>query len=151
VKLTATVLLAVTSAFVGCSRDVGPPKVVEITGDDFMKFDVVKFEVKPGQSVTVRLKNIGQLPKEAMAHNWVLLAKQAYTPSVVEAGIPHPETDYIAADQSFYVLAKTKLLGPGELDSVTFTAPREPGSYDYVCTFPQHYASGMKGVMTVVA
>ena len=115
-----------------------------------MKFDVVKFEVKPGQSVTVRLKNIGQLPKEAMAHNWVLLAKQAYTPNVVEAGIPHPETDYIAADQSFYVLAKTKLLGPGELDSVTFTVPREPGSYDYVCTFPKHYASGMKGVMTVV-
>jgi len=52
--------------------------------------------------------------------------------------------------QSFSVLAKTELLGPGKSDSVTLTAPREPGSYDYVCTFPKHYASGMKGVMTVV-
>jgi hypothetical protein len=85
-----------------------------------------------------------------LSGQWVLLEKQAYTPNSVEVGIPHPETDYIAADQSFYVLAKTKLLGPGESDSVTLTAPREPGSYDYVCTFPKHYASGMKGVMTVV-
>lgn len=148
-KVTTVVLLAIAPAFIGCSRNVVPPKVVEITGDDFMKFDVTSFEAKPGQSVTVRLKNVGELPKEAMAHNWVLLAKQADASKFVEAGIPHPETDYIAFEQSFYVLAKTRTLGPGESDSVTFTAPRESGPYDYVCTFPDHYASGMKGVMTV--
>jgi azurin len=149
-KLTALVLLALASAFIGCSRDAGPPKLVEITGDDLMKFDVTNFAVKPGQSVTVRLKDIGKLPKEAMAHNWVLLGKQADVPRFVEAGISHPETDYIPFEQSFYVLAKTKLLGPAESDSVTFTAPRESGAYEYICTFPAHYASGMKGVMTVV-
>jgi azurin len=84
-----------------------------------------------------------------MAHNWVLLAKEAYAPKFVEAGIPHPETGYIAFEQSFYVLAKTKMLGPGESDSVTFAAPREPGAYNYVCTFPEHYGGGMRGVMTV--
>lgn len=149
VRFTAITLLAFASAFLGCSRDVGPAKIVEITGDDFMKFDVTKFEVKPGQSITVKFKNIGELPKEAMAHNWVLLAKQADAPKFVKAGIHLPETDYIAFEQSFYVLAKTKLLGPGESDGVTFTAPRESGAYDYVCTFPEHYAAGMKGVMTV--
>lgn len=148
-RLTAIALVALASALVGCSRDVGPPKIVEITGDDFMKFDVTKFDAKPGQSITVKFKNIGELPKEAMAHNWVLLAKHVDVPRFVEAGISHPETDYIAFGQSFYVLAKTKLLGPGESDSVTFTAPRESGAYDYVCTFPEHYASGMKGVITV--
>ena len=112
-KVTTVILLAFTSAFLGCSRNVAPPKVVEITGDDFMKFSVTSFEAKPGQSVTVRLKNVGELPKEAVAHNWVLLAKEAYAPKFVEAGIPHPETDYIAFEQSFYVLAKTKRLGTG--------------------------------------
>lgn len=141
-------LLTMVAAMLGCSSNVAPPKVVEITGDDFMKFSVTSFEAKPGQKVTVRLKNIGELPKEATAHNWVLLAKEAYTPKFVELGMPHPERDYIAFDQEFYVLARTKLLGPGESDSVTFTAPA-PGAYDYVCTFPEHYTGGMKGVMTV--
>jgi azurin len=123
-KVPNIALLAFAFAFLGCSRNVGPLKVVEITGDDFMKFSVTRFDAKPGQRVTVRLKNVGELPKEAVAHNWVLLAKEAYAPKFVEAGIPHPETDYIAFEQSFYVLAKTKMLGPGESDSVRFTAPR---------------------------
>ena len=55
-KVTSIALLAFASAFLGCSRNVAPPKVVEITGDDFMKFNVTSFEAKPGQSVTVRLK-----------------------------------------------------------------------------------------------
>ena len=114
-----------------------------------MKFDVTSFDVTPGQSVTVRLRNVGELPKEAMAHNWVLLTKEAYAPRFIEAGTSHAERDYIAFEQEFYVLAKTRMLGPGESGSVTFNAPRAPGTYDYVCTFPEHYAGGMKGVMTV--
>ena len=148
-KVTSLALLAVAVALLGCSRNVASPKTVEITGDDFMKFSVTSFEVKPGQSVTVKLKNIGEVPKEATAHNWVLLAREAYTPRFVEMGMPHSERDYIAFEQEFYVLAKTKMLGPGESDSVTFTAPSVPGAYDYLCTFPEHYAGGMKGVMTV--
>ena len=143
------VSIAFACALLGCSREVVPPKIVEITGDDFMKFSVTSFEVKPGQSVSVKLKNIGELPRQAVAHNWVLVAKEAFAPKFVEAGVPHPERDYIAFEQEFYVLAKTKMLGPGESDSVTFTAPRDPGTYEYLCTFPEHYAGGMKGVMTV--
>jgi azurin len=148
-KIIRIVLLMFTSALLACSRDAAPPKVVEITGDDFMKFNVMSFEVKPGQKVTVRLKNIGELPKEATAHNWVLLAKEAYAPRFIKAGSSRPEKDYIAFEQEFYVLAKTKMLGPGESDSVTFIAPSAPGAYEYVCTFPEHYSNGMKGVMTV--
>jgi azurin len=148
-KAASFALLAMALAMVGCSQNVAPPRVIEITGDDFMKFSVTSFEAKPGQKLTVRLKNIGELPKEATAHNWVLLAKEAYTPKFIELGMAHPERDYIAFEQEFYVLAKTKLLGPGESDSVTFAAPGVPGAYDYVCTFPEHYAGGMKGVMTV--
>jgi azurin len=110
-KVPNIALLAFAFAFLGCSRNVGPPKAVEITGDDFMKFSVTSFDAKPGQRVTVRLKNVGELPKEAVAHNRVLLAKEAYAPKFFEAGIPHPETDYIAFEQSFYVLAKPRCSG----------------------------------------
>ena len=150
-KITRLALLVFASALLGCSRNVAPPKIVEITGDDFMKFSVTSFDAKPGQKVTVKLKNIGELPKDAVAHNWVLLAKEAFAPKFIEAGTSHPERDYIAFEQEFYVLAKTKMLGAGESDSVTFTAPGVPGAYDYLCTFPEHYAGGMKGVMTVTA
>jgi azurin len=148
-KVTRLALVAFASGFLGCSGHVAPPQVIEITGDNFMKFSVTSFDAKPGQNVTVRLRNVGELPKETMAHNWVLLARKADAPKFAESGIRHPETDYIPPAQSSYVLAKTKMLGPGESDSVTFVAPRELGAYDYICTFPEHYVGGMKGVMTV--
>lgn len=68
-KITRIALLAIAAALPSCSRDVAEPKTVEITGDDFMKFNITSFEAKPRQKVTVRLKNIGELPKEATAHN----------------------------------------------------------------------------------
>jgi azurin len=47
------------------------------------------------------------------------------------------------------VLAHTKLLGPAETDTVTFTAPYVAGDYLYLCSFPGHYSQGTKGFMTV--
>jgi azurin len=151
-KFAAIALLAVTIALAGCSRGrEAEAKLVEITGNDEMKFDVTRFEVKPGQKVTLTLTNIGELAKEAMAHNWVLLEKGTDAVKLVAAGADHPETDYIPADQAARVLAKTKLLGPGDSDSITFTAPTELGPYEYICSFPDHYTGGMKGVMTVTS
>jgi azurin len=45
------------------------------------------------------------------------------------------------------VIAATKLLGPGENETLTFTAP-EPGDYQFVCSFPGHFAM-MRGIMVV--
>ena len=39
------------------------------------------------------------------------------------------------------------LVGGGESSSVTFPAP-EKGTYDYICTFPGHYAI-MRGILVV--
>jgi azurin len=150
-KVTVIILFAFVFALTSCSRnkESATPKLIEITGNDEMKFDVTSFAVKPGQKVTVTLTDIGELPKEAMAHNWLLLEKGTDAAKFVAAGADHPETDYIPADQATRVLVKTKLLGPGDSDSITFTAPTEPGPYDYICSFPDHYTNGMKGVMTV--
>jgi azurin len=151
VRAATPFVLAFACVLLACSRsgETLPPKTVEMTGDDDMKFNVASFEAKPLQKVTLTLKNIGELPKEAMSHNWVLLEQGTDALKLVQAGAEHAESDYIPADRSVYVLAKTKLVGPGESDTITFIAPRTAGSYEYVCTFPDHYARGMKGTMTV--
>ena len=148
--LAATLLIAGSVVLAGCSRAPElPPKEIQISGNDEMKFDVAAVEVKASQKVKVTMKNLGTMPKEAMGHNFVLLAKNTEVPKFIEAGQAEAANEYIATAQAFHVLAKSKILGPGESDSVTFSAPSVPGPYDYICTFPGHYASGMKGVMTV--
>ena len=146
--LTSVGLVLVLLA--ACSREEKiPPMSIEITGDDDMKFNITSFEVKPRQRVTLTLKAVGELPKEAMSHNWVLLEQGTDAAALTQSGSRHPETDYIPGDRTVYVLTKTRLVGAGESDTVTFTAPRNTGQYDYICTFPDHYAHGMKGIMTV--
>ena len=46
------------------------------------------------------------------------------------------------------MIASTRLLGPGESEVVIFKAPNETGEYEYVCTFPGHFAM-MRGKMIV--
>lgn len=126
-----------------------PEKKVEMTGNDQMKFDVVAIDAKPGQKVTVTLKNAGTMPKVSMGHNFVLLTADTDVNKFVEAGTPHMGKDYIAPEMAGSVIAHTKLLGPGESDTISFAAPRKPGTYPYICSFPGHAAIGMKGVLTV--
>jgi len=67
----------------------------------------------------------------------------------ITKGLQHPENDYISPDLSDKVIAKTKMLGAGEKDSVTFKVPEKKGVYEYVCTFRAHYQAGMKGKLIV--
>jgi azurin len=59
------------------------------------------------------------------------------------------DSDYIPASKKQYILAHTGLAGGGETVKVTFNAPKEPGEYLYICTFPGHYMAGMKGTLVV--
>ena len=126
-----------------------PEKKVEITGNDQMKYDVLAIEAKPGQKVTVTLKNAGIIPKVSMGHNFVLLTPDQDPVKFVEAGTPYMGKDCIAPELADKVIAHTKLLGPAESDTISFAAPRKPGAYTYICSFPGHFAIGMKGTLTV--
>ena len=136
----------------GCSRAPEvPPKTVEIQADDKMRFDVTAFEAKPGQKISVTLKNVGTTPKFSMGHNFVLLDRGVNTENVtkfLDAASTEAAHDYVPPG-SKEVLAHTKLLGPNETETITFTAPFIPGEYLYICSFPGHYSQGTKGFMTV--
>ena len=84
-----------------------------------------------------------------MGHNWVLLKKEADIKAFNDAAVMAAVTDYVPAALASQVIAHTKLLGPKQSDEVKFKAPTEPGEYVYLCTFPAHYLSGMKGVLVV--
>lgn len=124
-------------------------KTVKVIANDTMKFDVTKIEAEAGSQLTITLVNSGSLPKAAMGHNLVVLKKDANSGAFATAAMTSPQTEYIPAAMKDQVLATTKLLGPGESDSITFTVPSEPGEYVYLCSFPAHFMAGMKGVIVV--
>ena len=127
----------------------GAGRTVELTGGDDMKYNVTSINAKPGETLHVVLKNVGTIPKVAMAHNFVVLTAAANADDFSKAAMNARDTDYIPADKKADVLASTKLAGPGESMEVTFKAPAKPGTYNYLCTFPGHYAAGMKGTLVV--
>jgi len=115
---------------------------IELTAGDQMKYDKIELRVKANEKVTLTLKNIGTQPKEAMGHNFILLKDgtdlAAFAASAVNA------LDHIPANNPA-IIAHTKLLGPGESDTIEFTVPA--GSYTYICSFPGHYLT-MTGTLT---
>ena len=125
------------------------PRVVAITGTDAMKYSVTAIEAKPGEKITVKLTGQGAIPKVAMAHNFVLLAAKTDAMAFSTAAAQARATDFVPADKKAQVLASTKLAGAGETVEVTFDAPKTPGVYEFICTFPGHFAAGMKGTLTV--
>ena len=140
--------VAVSMVTIGVVNSSAEVRTIELTGNDLMQYNTNVIEVKAGEKIKIVFKNVGKLPLVAMGHNVVFLKKGTDVAAFCTAGITAKETDYIAADQSDKVIAKTKLLGPGDQDEVEFTTPTDPGDYPYVCTFPGHFAL-MQGVMKV--
>jgi azurin len=124
-------------------------RTITMTGTDNMKFDVTAIRAKPGERIRVVLTTVGKMPKIAMAHNFVLLKKGAAVDAFIQASALARATDFIPPAQKEDVLAATGLAGAGETVEVTFTAPKVSGAYPYVCSFPGHYALGMRGMLTV--
>lgn len=124
-------------------------RAIEIKGDDSLKFDVTEIVATPGERLSVTLVNVGSMPKFSMGHNWLLLVRDVEIETFLVAAGNAATTDYVPADRQADILATTKLLGPDERDTVTFTAPTEPGEYPFICSFPGHYQVGMRGVLIV--
>jgi len=147
---TLSTIFTLTLCLLSAKAEDKSAKEVTITGNDTMQFDIKNFDVKAGSKVKITLKNIGQVPKIAMGHNLVVLKKGitaiAFGQKALGAGAN--ATNALPASLMGDVIAATKLLGPAESDTVEFTAPKETGSYEYVCTFPGHFAL-MRGTMTV--
>ena len=138
-KLAAVLALVVLA---GCGSTA--EQSVATVGNT-MAYDVTAFSVKAGQKVHLVLKNNGDSP--AMTHNWVLVKAGTETAVATDGTAAGPAMNYVKTGDP-NVLASTPIANPGATVEVTFTAPSEPGTYPYICTFPGHFQA-MKGTLTV--
>lgn len=115
-------------------------------GDD-SKFDKEALEAKAGSKITVKFTNNAK-PETNKQFNWVLV-KKGMQLKVVNDGLTEGEASGYVKPGDPNVIIATKLLKPGESETVTFDAP-EPGQYPYVCTFPGFYTR-MRGVLTITS
>ena len=108
-----------------------------------MLFDKDTIKVMAGSTIEFTFKN--QSTDQAMQHNFVLVESgsiQAVAAAGLTAGA---EKGFIPVMDE--VLISSKLLSPGQKNTFRFASPAK-GIYDFVCTYPGHYAK-MKGVFVV--
>ncbi|WP_264536915.1 azurin [Flavobacterium sp. N1736] len=118
-----------------------------IEGNDQMQFNTNELRATAGQPITLTLKHVGKIPKEAMGHNLVILQEGTDEADFATKAMNAKETDYIPTSEKTSIIAHTKLLGGGEEDTIEFTIDKK-GTYNFLCTFPGHFAM-MKGVLIV--
>ena len=123
-------------------------KIIRISAvKERMLYDLKQFEVRAGQPVKLEFVN-----PDAISHNLVIIRpgteeavglevnRMIADPKQIEIGQYIPETDAI--------LFHTEMVPPNSGETLRFIAPRKPGNYPYICTFPGHWTI-MKGVMVV--
>ncbi len=112
-----------------------------------MIYDKEEIVVQAGKPVEFRFSNT-----DAMPHNFAIVQPGALEEigELAEATGRDPdamERGYIP--ESDKILLASKLLQPGENQSLSFDVPTEPGVYPYVCTYPGHWRR-MYGALYVV-
>ena len=113
-----------------------------------MKYDVKSFSVVAGKPIEIVFEN-----PDFMQHNLVITRIGKL--EVVGNAATKLAADPKGADRNYVpdipeVLFSTRLVNPQETVRLKFVAPKEPGDYPFVCTFPGHW-SIMNGIMKVTA
>jgi uncharacterized cupredoxin-like copper-binding protein/lysophospholipase L1-like esterase len=120
---------------------------VEIaTVPERMLFTPTEFTVKTGQPVKLVVSN-----PDLMQHNLLIVQPGALEEVGTAANEMAKDPNGVAKHfipASNRILHATKLLEPNTGQVLRFNAPKEPGVYPYVCTFPGHWVI-MNGKMVV--
>ncbi len=120
------------------------PITIEV--DKNLSYKVRSFEVKAGEPIELTLIN-----PDAVPHNWALVkpGKLATVGALVNKIIAEPDAairHYIPKTDD--VIVYTDVVAPQDRYSIWFRAPKTPGRYPYLCTFPGHWMV-MNGEMIV--
>ena len=121
-----------------------PVRTIVINSNDQMRFDKNEIRVKAGEKIKLTLNHTGKLAENVMGHNFVLLTQGTDVAKFATAAMNEKANEYIPSSG---VIAHTELIGGGESTTIEFTAPKK-GTYDFICSFPGHYAM-MKGKFIV--
>jgi azurin len=121
-----------------------PPLQIATKGNE-LAFDPPKLHAKAGQAVQLTFTNRAD-KQSGMKHTWVLTKPGKQDDVVAKAAQAGEAKGYLADSPD--IIAHTRLLAPGESQTIHFKAPTAPGDYPFFCTFPGH-ASQLKGTLEV--
>ena len=137
----ATLFFSVT-AFAACE--------VDLSAGDNMMFDKRKISADSScETFTINFKHKGKMPIQAGGHNVVVIETKNFNSVVSKIDMK------LGAEAGFLpdmpeVLAKTAIIGGGSDAklSIDMSKLQKGGKYQFICTFPGHYAI-MKGTFEV--
>ena len=112
-----------------------------------MRYDTTRIVVEAGKPFEIIFENVDMMP-----HNLVIVQPDAREEVGNQAQTMPPTPDrqgkvYVPNNKK--IIASSKLLEPGQKETLKLTAPEKPGDYDYVCTYPEHWKV-MFGQLVVV-
>jgi len=121
-------------------------RAITIEAEKNLTFSVKSFKVRAGEPIRLMFINPDVVP-----HNWVLIKPGTLNRigDLANKIIADPEAvnhHYVPKTED--VLAFTDLVSPQDQMNISFVAPKQPGRYPYLCTFPGHWMV-MNGVMIV--
>ncbi len=122
------------------------PRTIEIAAAGNLTFSTPTLKAKPGEALSLTFNNPDVVP-----HNWVLI-RPGTLPEVGELAnhmVSQPDAaarHYVPKTDA--VLAYTDMTFPGNRATISFFAPKEPGRYPFLCSFPGHWMV-MNGILVV--
>lgn len=119
---------------------------LRLAAADGLQFSTKRITAKAGERLTLVFEN-----PDAMPHNWALL--KPGTLEAIGAILTKEIADPAAAARQYIpedprVLAYTDIVTSKGSITIHFDAPKTPGQYPYVCTFPGHWQI-MNGILSV--
>ncbi len=119
---------------------------LEIESTDQMQYSTNELKASVG-TIKLTLQHTGTMDKAVMGHNLIILKPGTDIAAFTQKAALAKATDYIPESEKGNIIAHTRLLGGGESDTIEFSIS-EPGTYDFLCSFPGH-AALMKGKLVV--
>lgn len=122
----------------------GPDRTLVIGTRPGLKFDVESITLKAGTRIRITFTN-----NDDMLHNFVITTPGSANEvglAAIKLGISGERLSYIPPTSK--VLHHTLLLQPGKSETIYFTAPQNPGDYDFLCSYPGHYMI-MRGILKI--
>ncbi len=104
-----------------------------------MRYDTQRIVVQAGKAFELIFENADVMP-----HNVVVVqpgARQKVGLAAMELPAGHTDRSgraYVGEDKE--IIAATKMLEAGQAETLKITAPRTEGVYEFICTFPGHWA-----------
>jgi azurin/glucose/arabinose dehydrogenase/HEAT repeat protein len=105
-----------------------------------LRFDTPRLVIEAGKPLQIIFENM-----DAMPHNLVFVQPGTYQAVATDVQTQLPDRldskgrAYVP-DGDPRVIAASKLMEAGQKETLSFTAPDKEGEYEFVCTFPGHWA-----------